>query len=457
MEVYGAAAVLGALCNLSIGMWIYRKSPQSKIVRRFFLVTLLIGAWGITEGGALIASRGTIWWTRLSYIPFFILPSELYHLVYHISEYRFKILYYFSKVLCIPFIAIIFTDTFVHPGISSLFEPGTSFVYLAALHIALTATVFILLYAERMKFKKLGKIHRVDVMMQGFVFSMAFAYIFEVFSPLLGWGLPKIGSVFALFSTVAFGYSYVEGSSIIYPVQKALTMKDALCGARCSLCSSFQMGRCRSCAAAGEEQKQGCPIYVCAKEKGINCHQCGQITRCQVFAQYREQCPFLDHAKKLPAGSSYKVDSPDYEVARAIFKDQLIRGDFGLVVSREHPDIFFRDWDMDHVPMIWLAINEENTWSVSPTDLAKLTHMVSSFIKEYPVSCILFEGFEFLMIHNTFDTIMKFLYCLDDRVVQQKCRFILSYDGRAFDKENLAILEKELKNPPETNGRIAEE
>ncbi|MBU6997475.1 MAG: DUF835 domain-containing protein [Theionarchaea archaeon] len=447
MEVYGVVAVLGALCNLGIGVWIYRKSPQSKIVKRFFLVTLLIGAWGIAEGSALIISRGAMWLTRLSYIPFFIMPSELYHLVYHISEHGYKIPYYLSKALCIPFIAIILTNRFIHAGTSSLFEPGTLFVYLAAIHLVLVVAVFTLLYAERMKFKKLRKIHRVDVMMQGFMFSMAFAYIFEVFSPLLGWGLPKIGSLFALFSTVAFKYSYVEGSPIIYPVQNTLTLRDALCGSRCSLCSSFQTGRCKSCAAEEEEQKQKCPIYVCAKEKGINCHQCGQITRCQIYIQNREQCPFLHHAGKLPVGGSYRVDSPDYEVARTIFRDQLIKGDFGLVVSREHPDIFFRDWDIDRVPMIWLAINEENSWSVSPTDLAKLTHMISTFIEEYPVCCVLFEGFEFLMVHNTFDTIMKFLYCLDDRVVQQQCRFILSYDGRAFDKENLAVLEKELKNP----------
>ncbi|MBU7013258.1 MAG: DUF835 domain-containing protein [Theionarchaea archaeon] len=451
MEVYGAAAMLGALCSLGIGLWIYWESPDSKIVRRFFLVALLIGAWGITEAGALASHRETIWWTRLSYIPFFILPSELYHLAYHISENRFKIPYYFSKVLCIPFMVLILTDAFIRPGTSPPFEPGPTFLYLAVIHLTLTVTVFILLYAERMKLKELGKIHRVDVMMQGFMFSMAFAYIFEVFSPLMGWGLPKIGSMFALFSTVAFGYSYVEGSSIIYPVQKALTMKDALCGGRCSLCSSFQTGRCKSCAAAEEQQKRECPIYICANEKGVNCHRCSQITWCQIFAQYREQCPFMDHAKKLPVGSSYRVDSPDYGVARGIFRDQLIRGDFGLVVSREHPDIFFREWDLDRVPMIWLAINEENSWSVSPIDLAKLTHMISSFIKEYPVSCVLFEGFEFLMIHNSFDTIMKFLYCLDDRVVQQQCRFILSYDGRAFDRENLAILEKELKSPPEPN------
>jgi hypothetical protein len=446
MEVYGTAAVLAAAVNLGIGIWIYKKSAGSKIGRRFFLVTIVIASWGVLEGVALFSNQ--IFWARLSYVPFFIIPSGLYHLAHHISEGKWTLSFYASRVVGVLLIMSIFWPSFLQLS-ETIFITGTLFLYSMLLHMALTAGGFFLVYTERIKIKGLGKIHNVDVMLYGFMISVSFAYIFTFVSPLAGWGLPRIGSVFAIFSTLAFKYSYMKSTHIIYPkVQRALTTRDALCGARCSLCASFLAERCKSCSLTESNIRESCPLYNCASKKGTTCLHCDQVLTCSIYAKNKEFCPVHDFSKRLPSGTSYQVESPTYVTARSILRDRIICGDFGLLITREHPTLFFKKWDLEKIPLIWLSDTEETRWTVTPTNLAKLSHMLNSFIWKYPHSCILSEGFEYLIIYNSFDTIMKFVYSVNDTVVRYKCRFILSYDGRTLEKEKLALIEKELNVLP---------
>lgn len=445
MEVYGITAVLVAAINLGIGVWIYKKSSGSKIGRRFLLVTIIIALWGSLEAVAIFSTR--IFWTRVSYVPFFIIPSGLYHLAYHISEGKWKIPFYASRTAGILLILAIFWPSFLQLN-KTTYITGNLFVYSMMLHMALAGGGFLLLYTERIKLKGLGKIHRMDVMLYGFMISMGFAYVFGFLSPLFEWGLPRIGSVFAIFSTAAFKYSYVESTPIIYPkVQRKVTTQDALCGARCSLCISFQKGRCVSCTLA-ENSKKTCPLSACAQKKETTCLQCDQVLTCQIYKNNKASCPVIDPAKNLPTGTSYRIESPTYDTARSILRDRIIIGDFGLLVTREHPHIFFKHWNLEKIPAIWLSDTEETRYTIAPTNLAKLSHTLNTFIWKYPYSCILSEGFEYLVLYNSFDTIMKFVYSLNDTVVRHKCRFILSYNDKTLEKEELALIEKELAPLP---------
>ncbi|MGD2250311.1 MAG: DUF835 domain-containing protein [Candidatus Methanofastidiosia archaeon] len=446
MEVYGTTAVLAALVNLGIGIWVYTKSARSKIGRRFLLIAIVLAAWGVLEGVALFSNQ--ILWARLSYIPFFVIPSGLYHLAHHISEGKWTLAFYASRVVGVLLIMSIFWPSFLQLS-ETMFIAGAPFLYSMLLHMGMATGGFLLVYTERIKIKGLGKIHRMDVMLYGFMISVSFAYVFMFVSPLLGWGLPRIGSVFAMFSTAAFKYSYVESTPIIYPkVQRTVTTQDALCGARCSLCTSFLKERCKSCSLAEPSIRESCPLYICARKKGTTCLHCDQVLTCQIYAKNRELCPVSDFSKQLPSGTSYRVDSSTYVTARSILRDRIICGDFGLLITREHPTMFFKKWGLEKIPLVWLSDAEETKWTVTPTNLAKLSHMLNSFIWKYPQSCILSEGFEYLIAYNSFDTIMKFVYSLNDAVVRHKCRFILSYDGRTLEREKLALIEKELNILP---------
>jgi hypothetical protein len=454
MEVYGIAAVFAALFNISMGVWIFAEHPRSKVTKRFFVVAVLLSFWGVAEGLAKLSpdEQTSLIWMRISYVPFFVLPAVVSYLAYKISTGRWKIIFYASRMLYLSFMVLLFTDSFIQ-GVSNTgvgYEPvyGGIFPYFALTHMFVMAVGFFLLYSERVGLKVLTEIQRIDVMIHGFLISMIFIYTFELVSPLLGWGLPKIGSVFSIFATAASRYAHLYASTAFYPKMKdRVDTRDAPCGALCSLCSSFLTGRCVSCSM-GVETRGQCAIFQCTKKNNTHCHECGRVMTCEVFRECKEKCPFSDPLKTLPPGGSYRIESEAYATARNIFRDRLIRGDFGLVVTREHPDIFFKQWDLEEIPIIWLSIKEEGKWSISPENLAKLSHVVSNFITEATVSSVLFEGFEYLVIHNSFKSAMKVIYNINDEVVRNQCRFILSFDPRTFDNDKLAILERELKALP---------
>ena len=455
MEVYGTGVAVAALLNISIGVWIFKKDPGTRLNRRFLYATLLLAFWGCTEALTKFSSteQMSFFWVQISYVPLFLFPMVLFHLAHRLSGQKGKIPLYASGVLFFVFMALLFTDRFIQGVTATIYgyEPvyRELFPYFAGTYMVTGTLGLILLYSGRMKIEGLGGIRRIDVMVQGFIITTAFVFIFELISPLLGWGLPKIGSIFTLFTTMAFKYAYVQYSTVIYPkLQRPISTKDAPCGALCSVCSSFLAGRCPSCAMGNEEMKRTCKIYECAAGKGITCPQCDDILTCNLYQEFKEECPFKDTTKCIPCGASYRIESATYAVARTIFRDRVIRGDFGLVVSREHPHVFFKEWDLEHVPVIWLSVKEESKWTVSPTDLAKLIHLIDDFIERVPVSCILFEGFEYLAIYNSFNVIMKLVYSVNDEVIRNKCRFLVSYDSRAFDEEDLAIMNKELKVLP---------
>jgi len=457
MEVYGTAALLAALFNITVGILIFRKNPHSKVAHRFLIATILLAVWGAAEALTKFSpnEQMSLLWVKISYVPFFILLAVLYYVVHYASEGRWRTIYYISRVLYVAFIMLLFTDSFIQKTSATPYgyEPvyGWIFPYFAFTHMAMMALGISLLYAVRMKWKGLGRIHQIDVMIYTFVISMVFVYTFELLSPLFGWGLPKIGSVFSIFITIVSRRTYIQYSHVIFPtLQKQVSTNDALCGALCSVCTSFYAGRCKSCAMGEEKKREKCTIYLCAKEHATNCPTCGRMLTCETYRDHREECPFLDPVKVLPSGISYRIESVDYTAGRKIFRDRMIRGDFGLIVSREHPDIFFSTWEMEQPPLIWLSHEEEKRWTINPTSLAKLTHIIDDFIKKVPFSCVLFEGIEYLVIYNSFDTIMKLVCSIDEEVTQNKCRFILSYDPRAFDEEKCAILERDLKKIPKS-------
>lgn len=455
MDLYGSLAVLAALFNVSIGASIVKEDPHSKTTRRFLFATLLLAFWGGAEVLARFApdERTSLLWVKTSYVPFFTIPIAFYLLAHRMSQEKWKIPLYASVLFSVFCMVLLFTDSFIK-GVSFTtygYEPvyGGTFPYFVAVYTAVMLIGFLLLLLEKMKLKESGKLPHLNVILHGFGISLFFASFFELIPPLFGWELPRIGSTFSVFAVLACRYSYLQYTSLIYPkLQIPTSTKDAPCGSLCSLCSSFQEGRCKSCAMADLEKKKECPIYVCTQKKNATCPTCKNILSCIIYAG-KDKCPIKDSSKYIPAGVSYQLESPTYSPARAIFRDRIIRGDFGLVVSREHPDVFFEKWDLERVPLLWLSVEEEDKWTVNPTNLAKLAHIVSNFIKEVPFSCVLFEGFEYLIVHNSFGMVMKSVYSINDEVVRNKCRFILSYDARAFDRNSLAVIEKEFKHLPE--------
>lgn len=260
-------------------------------------------------------------------------------------------------------------------------------------------------------------------------------------------GLKVIGSAGVLFSSVlilGFVINSIVGSRFFTKKERTEQRITARCGAVCSECSYFLESVCLSCPEGDAALRETCPIFVCAVEEGTSCNVCAKLLRCNKFAQQRGNCPFEKELFSLRSGTGYVVYERTPEKSVQLFKDYVNRGEFGLAVSRQYPDQMKAKYNIKNVATVWLSTADEKDNWIDPCNLSKLHHVISDFVRNAPLSIVLFEGFEYLMVRNSFLTALKFVQSLMDEIVLQRSRLLLSINADAFEKKELALIRREL-------------
>ncbi|MBU7015959.1 MAG: DUF835 domain-containing protein [Theionarchaea archaeon] len=218
----------------------------------------------------------------------------------------------------------------------------------------------------------------------------------------------------------------------------------AHCGALCSECLYFHQDACPSCPEGPPGIRESCLIFTCSSREAMTCYVCSEFMRCKTFSQERMNCPFEKELFPLQLGIGYVLYEKNAEKSIYLFKDYLNRGEFGLLVSRRYPKQMKEKFDMNNIESVWLSTSEgEETW-IDPCNLSKLHHVISDFIRNRPVSIVLFEGFEYLMVRNSFLTALKFVQSLMDEINQERSHLLLSINPDAFEKQELALIRREL-------------
>lgn len=216
------------------------------------------------------------------------------------------------------------------------------------------------------------------------------------------------------------------------------------CGAVCSECPYFLEGVCSSCPEGDSEIRETCSLFLCARERGTACHVCDMLMRCEKYAQEREICPFEKELFPLQLGIGYVIYEKNADKSIGLFRDYVTRGEFGLLVSRRFPEQIKAKHYLESVATVWLSTSEGKDNWIDPSNLSKLHHKITDFIRNAPISIVLFEGFEYLMVRNSFLTALKFVQSLMDEVVLNKSRLILSINADAFERSELALIRREL-------------
>lgn len=222
---------------------------------------------------------------------------------------------------------------------------------------------------------------------------------------------------------------------------------NARCGAMCALCSSYQKGHCPSCELGDEQLRSSCFIHLCAAEKDCVCTECPEVLHCKTYRTYAHQCPFAHSAvlkDTTPHGHGFLVKENALHESLELFVDRIVRGDFGLVILRQAPDILYEWPPLENVPVLYLNQTFTQDHSLDPTNLAKLHLTIEEFLKAAPRATVLLEGMEYLIVHNGVDRILKFIHSIGECVKKHESRFITLVDPRILDKEEMLLLEREL-------------
>ena len=163
---------------------------------------------------------------------------------------------------------------------------------------------------------------------------------------------------------------------------------------------------------------------------------------------------------------SYLVREPKPTRCYEMVQTEIANDRPALIIARTSPEIIRERYDIGKNLVIWLTMNEmipdnlppsalgvangahdisnTNDEYVKPGDLPKLYSMALNFIDGHEDGVILFEGFEYLVTHNSFQSLMNFMQKLNEYVVQKGYNLVLSANPTAFEPKQYSHLESEM-------------
>ncbi len=96
------------------------------------------------------------------------------------------------------------------------------------------------------------------------------------------------------------------------------------------------------------------------------------------------------------------------------------------------------------IETVWLTSNhDENIVCVAPTDIARLSMIITEFYKRAPTGCILFEGGEYIISHVGFPRYLNLVQFLNDKVSTINGSVAIVIDQETLESREARQIERE--------------
>jgi hypothetical protein len=160
----------------------------------------------------------------------------------------------------------------------------------------------------------------------------------------------------------------------------------------------------------------------------------------------QEVTQMIDYTQYIDWGRAYSIITKESDFAQMIFENYLERSfGFGLSITRVHPSKLATSMILDGTKKIWLSKTPDEN-SISPTNLTKIAHEITEFLKLKEKCVILLDGLEYLISNNEFPKVMKFIETMHEKIVLNNAVLLVPFNPSALPKNNVELLEKELSN-----------
>jgi len=146
---------------------------------------------------------------------------------------------------------------------------------------------------------------------------------------------------------------------------------------------------------------------------------------------------------KLRAGGSYLVFEKDQSRSLRLVRGNLKGGGHAIYVTRKPPGRRIKGY-LENGEFIWLSETGEGG-STRPTQLGLILEDLRSCIKSHRRTVVHLGALEFLIFHNEFDRVLRFLQNLEDDVAIRGAYMVISLDAQSIDRDHRMMLERELK------------
>ncbi|HEY7588342.1 MAG TPA: DUF835 domain-containing protein [Thermoplasmata archaeon] len=160
----------------------------------------------------------------------------------------------------------------------------------------------------------------------------------------------------------------------------------------------------------------------------------------------------------VPAAETQAETKPTYELERArtyailerdanqgfeIFKDLVTHGAQGLCITRRSPKTVMEAYGLERTPILWLSRVATEKNSVRPSPPEKVALAVEHFISVGQNAVVLVDGFEYLIAHNDFSSVLALLHDLNEIVALHDAILLIPMDPSSFNEREFALIRRE--------------
>ena len=148
---------------------------------------------------------------------------------------------------------------------------------------------------------------------------------------------------------------------------------------------------------------------------------------------------------ELERGYTYAVLEREGNQAFEIFKDLVTHGAQGLCITRRSPKTVMNAYGLERTPILWLSRVASEKNSVRPSPPENVAMAIDHFVDVGQRGVVLLDGFEYLVSHNDFNSILALVHDLNEKVSLQDAILLLPIDPAALNEKEIALIRREVR------------
>jgi hypothetical protein len=156
------------------------------------------------------------------------------------------------------------------------------------------------------------------------------------------------------------------------------------------------------------------------------------------------------HLEQMPAkgeeciewGSNYIFFEDDPYNSFLLFKECSLANFNSMCITRQHPDKIKSKFELekDNIAIYWLSTTSCDY--CLPPLLTRISHEISKFVKDNGNRIIMLDGLEFLVSHNDFLQVLKFIDKIKEIVMLKQSILLITISPEAFEPKELSLIRK---------------
>jgi hypothetical protein len=165
----------------------------------------------------------------------------------------------------------------------------------------------------------------------------------------------------------------------------------------------------------------------------------------------------------IQPGLSYLVKESRPEGGFALFRYALSKGKKGMCIVRTKPDLVRSRYGVTGVGIVWLVASDQSggeslppsalgiggegmpeEGTANPDRLPWLVSMIINFMDANNGGVVLLEGLEYLVTHNGFQPVLKYLQNINEAAARSNCNIIITASPSTMDPKDFSLLEREM-------------